>query len=83
MLRESNATRLVSAIEQSTVRLISTGTVLEASLVLLGRFGGGGRHRTALNYGNCFGYALAVSQGEPLLFVGEDFAQTDVVPVRW
>jgi len=39
---------------------------------------GKGRHAAALNYGDCFSYALAVSRGEPLLFKGEDFAKTDV-----
>ena len=38
---------------------------------------GKGRHAAALNYGDCFSYALAVSRGEPLLFKGEDFAKTD------
>jgi ribonuclease VapC len=41
---------------------------------------GKGRHRARLNYGDCFAYALATEKGEPLLFVGEDFARTDVVP---
>ncbi|WP_245286626.1 type II toxin-antitoxin system VapC family toxin [Bradyrhizobium sp. ARR65] len=35
-------------------------------------------HAAALNYGDCFSYALAVTRGEPLLFKGEDFAKTDV-----
>jgi ribonuclease VapC len=39
---------------------------------------GKGRHPAALNYGDCFSYALAKSLGEPLLFVGTDFARTDV-----
>jgi ribonuclease VapC len=39
---------------------------------------GKGRHNAALNYGDCFSYALAVTRGEPLLFKGEDFAKTDV-----
>ena len=39
---------------------------------------GRGRHRAALNYGDCFSYALAMTRGLPLLFVGEEFAQTDV-----
>jgi ribonuclease VapC len=33
-----------------------------------------------LNFGDCFAYALAKSTGEPLLFKGEDFRQTDVLP---
>jgi ribonuclease VapC len=39
---------------------------------------GKGRHAAALNYGDCFSYALALARGEPLLFKGEDFAKTDV-----
>ena len=41
---------------------------------------GRGRHPAGLNYGDCFAYALAVVRGEPLLFKGEDFSRTDVVP---
>jgi ribonuclease VapC len=39
---------------------------------------GRGRHVAALNYGDCFTYALALSRGETLLFKGEDFARTDI-----
>jgi ribonuclease VapC len=39
---------------------------------------GKGRHAAALNYGDCFSYALALTRGEPLLFKGEDFAKTDL-----
>jgi ribonuclease VapC len=39
---------------------------------------GKGRHAAALNYGDCFSYALAAIRGEPLLFKGEDFSKTDV-----
>ena len=39
---------------------------------------GKGRHAAALNYGDCFSYALALTRGEPLLFKGEDFAKSDV-----
>jgi ribonuclease VapC len=42
-----------------------------------GRFGKG-RHRAALNYGDCFAYALAAQLGEPLLCKGDDFAKTDL-----
>jgi ribonuclease VapC len=41
---------------------------------------GKGRHAAGLNFGDCFAYALAKSTGEPLLFKGNDFSQTDVVP---
>lgn len=39
---------------------------------------GKGRHRAGLNFGDCFSYALAKVTGEPLLFKGDDFRQTDV-----
>jgi ribonuclease VapC len=39
---------------------------------------GKGRHPAALNYGDCFSYALAKSSDEPLLAKGTDFALTDI-----
>ena len=39
---------------------------------------GKGNHPAALNYGDCFAYALAEVTQEPLLFKGGDFALTDV-----
>jgi ribonuclease VapC len=41
-------------------------------------FGRGSGHPAQLNFGDCFAYALAKSMREPLLFKGDDFAQTDV-----
>jgi ribonuclease VapC len=41
---------------------------------------GRGVHPARLNYGDCFAYALAKETREPLLFKGNDFAQTDVEP---
>jgi len=37
-------------------------------------FGTGGK----LNFGDCFAYALAKVSSAPLLFVGNDFAETDI-----
>lgn len=42
---------------------------------------GKGRHKAALNFGDCFAYALARATGEPLLFKGSDFPNTDIIPV--
>ena len=44
------------------------------------RYGKGQGHPAQLNMGDCAVYALAKSANEPLLFVGNDFAQTDVEP---
>jgi len=42
------------------------------------RYGKGQGHPAQLNFGDCAVYALAKSLDEPLLFVGNDFAQTDI-----
>ncbi len=119
LTREPTAGRLVAAVEADATRLVSAATVVEAALVLLGRFGeagepqldrllrgigaevvpvgeeqaylardaalrfGRGRHPAGLNFGDCFSYALSVARDEPLLFVGDDFSQTDVAVSRW
>lgn len=51
----------------------------DADLAMAGwrRFGRG-RHRAALNLGDCCTYAVAVSAELPILCVGDDFRHTDV-----
>ena len=44
------------------------------------RYGRGSGHRANLNMGDCFSYALAKSRNLPLLFKGDDFIHTDIVP---
>ncbi len=39
---------------------------------------GRGIHPAGLNLADCFAYALASSLNAPLLFKGDDFAQTDI-----
>lgn len=39
---------------------------------------GKGNHRAALNYGDCFTYALAEREALPILCTGDDFARTDL-----
>jgi ribonuclease VapC len=114
LLQEPEALVFADAIAKSQTRLISTATVLEATMVLESRLGelgrreldlflyatkaeiiafdaeqlvlarqafrrfGKGKHPAGLNFGDCFSYALAKATGNPLLFKGVDFAQTDV-----
>ncbi len=42
---------------------------------------GKGMHPAALNFGDCFAYAVAKERGCHLLFVGEDFSKTDIESV--
>jgi ribonuclease VapC len=62
-----------------------TGIVIEPVTVEHGHLArqalldyGKGRHKAGLNFGDCFSYALAKATGEPLLFKGRDFRQTDI-----
>jgi ribonuclease VapC len=43
--------------------------------------GEGSGHPVRLNFGYCFTYALVRATGEPLLFKGVDFSETDVASV--
>ena len=43
-------------------------------------YGKGSGHAAALNFGDCFSYALAKHLDEPLLFKGDDFSHTDIIP---
>ncbi|UVO51781.1 type II toxin-antitoxin system VapC family toxin [Sphingomonas sp. SUN019] len=57
-------------------------TVIQADLarVAYREYGRGTGHPAKLNFGDCFAYALARETGEPLLFKGNDFSQTDINP---
>ena len=51
----------------------------EASLVY-GRYGKGRKHPANLNLSDCPAYMLAKREHARLLFVGDDFSQTDIEP---
>ena len=55
----------------------------QARLALRARiqYGRGMGHGGVLNFGDAFTYALAKTLDAPLLFVGDDFATTDIVSV--
>mgnify|MGYP003575915580 CR=1 FL=1 len=40
---------------------------------------GKGIHPASLNFGDCFAYDVAKEHACPLLFVGDDFAKTDIL----
>jgi ribonuclease VapC len=41
---------------------------------------GRGRHKAALNFGDCLSYATAATANDSLLFIGDDFSHTDITP---
>lgn len=66
-----------AAVETVTVDAEQAGIARSAYL----RYGKG-RHPAALNFGDCFSYALSSARGEPLLFKGDDFSKTNVAVVN-
>ena len=75
---EHAAHNLDALLERAEIELVPvTVEHLEAARVAWRRFGKG-NHPAALNFGDCFAYALARTTGEPLLFKGDDFARTDI-----
>jgi len=60
--------------EEELIGLEQARLALRARIV----FGRGMGHGGVLNFGDAFSYALARARSAPLLFVGDDFATTDV-----
>ncbi|MDY7103228.1 MAG: type II toxin-antitoxin system VapC family toxin [Actinomycetota bacterium] len=65
-------------VESTIVDIVGVDDVHATAAVTAWRRFGKGRHPAALNFGDCFAYALARLDGLPLLFKGGDFSQTDV-----
>ena len=78
--REAGPADIVRALRDSKIDIaVVTPEQADIAIQAFRRFGRG-RHRAALNIGDCFSYALAKATGLPLLFKVDDFAQTDIPP---
>lgn len=73
--------RLNMLIEKIGIDIVPTGRN-EAVIGIAAheRYGRGSKHPANLNFGDCFSYALAKARNLPLLFKGDDFVHTDIVP---
>ena len=71
--------RVQRLIDQLGIRTVPVDDDHAASAIRAYRdFGRGSGHRARLNLGDCYSYALADVTGEPLLYAGEDFSNTDL-----
>lgn len=69
---------VVELIEELGVTIVPFDTLqLSAAVGAVERFGRG-RHKAALNFGDCLAYGTAASARDSLLFVGQDFSKTDI-----
>ncbi|WP_105385766.1 type II toxin-antitoxin system VapC family toxin [Neorhizobium alkalisoli] len=71
--------RLVRSLlsELNVTVLAATDQIASKALDAFDRYGKG-RHPAKLNFGDCFSYAGAKAAGAGLLYVGDDFALTDL-----
>ena len=65
-------------LDELAIEEISFGSVHWREAVEAYRSFGKGQNPAGLNFGDCLTYAVARLSGEPLLFVGDDFPQTDL-----
>lgn len=58
-------------------------TAAKIARLAYARYGRGVGDPGVLNFGDCLAYGVATAEREPLLFKGDDFSRTDVVPVSY
>lgn len=60
------------------VRMAITPEIGEKAVAAMAKYGKGRGHPAQLNFGDCFSYAMAKAADVPLLYIGDDFARTDI-----
>jgi ribonuclease VapC len=76
-----DAARMVDDFVRDLAVDVAAATTEDASAAREAYFRyGRGYHPAGLNLADCFAYALARTRNEPLLFKGDDFSKTDIVP---
>jgi ribonuclease VapC len=71
---------MISFMDRFDIVMVDVNRSLAEQAAAAYRQWGKGFHPAALNFGDCFAYAVAKSYDCPLLFVGNDFSQTDITP---
>jgi ribonuclease VapC len=80
---EAGGRELDLLLHRSQIEIVSMNPDQSEIARVAWRIYGKGNHTAGLNIGDCCAYALAKYSGEPLLFKGEDFSQTDIQPVSY
>ena len=77
---EAARIQIEAFLQEAAIRIVPIGAAEQAAAIeAFARFGKG-RHPARLNMGDCFAYACAQTHALPLLFKGDDFPQTDILP---
>lgn len=70
-----------AVVEQLELTVVPVDEGLAELAVQAWRRYGRTKHPASLNYGDCFSYALATMWQTPLVAIGNDFRQTDLVVI--
>ncbi|MET0173284.1 MAG: type II toxin-antitoxin system VapC family toxin [Agrobacterium vaccinii] len=76
--RRNRSTELDMLVDQLGFEIVSVTQKSAHGVGQAYKIWGKGIHPAGLNFGDCFAYELAKSRGCRLLYVGNDFAQTDI-----
>lgn len=71
-------TEMATLVAEGGVEVVPVTAATAARVAEAYAVWGKGHHPAGLNFGDCFAYALAHETSYPLLYVGQDFAKTDV-----
>jgi ribonuclease VapC len=78
--RRLASTRVDDLMKMSGIEIVPVDRKLAVAAVNAFDRYGKGRHPARLNLSDCFAYGLAKARNLPLLFKGDDFSKTDIVP---
>lgn len=70
--------KLAELLDQLAPQVVAFDEAQSSLAVTAVKAFGKGHHPARLNFGDCCAYALAKSMNLPLLYKGNDFAQTDI-----
>jgi ribonuclease VapC len=79
--RRNVAEELASLIDGLGLQIVSVTPASARRIADAYQKWGKGVHRAGLNFGDCFAYEVARTHGCSLLYVGDDFAKTDIESV--
>lgn len=78
---EAAAAEVRGLLSHASIRVVPvTDNEARGALMAYARDGKGRGHPARLNMGDCFAYACVRAHRVPLLFIGNDFPQTDIEP---
>ena len=75
---DTGSQKLTELLDQLSPQVIAFDEVQSNLAMTAVKAFGKGHHPARLNFGDCCAYALAQSMNLPLLYKGNDFAQTDI-----